>query len=92
MTSSIIYNPMEKNRLRKFLGFVDGFDANDPATFKSTGDLNKMTGDELYKKFGLATNTQVFVGHAIALYKDEDYRSQPCFDMVNMHTNSLSLT
>lgn len=86
VTSSIIKNPLEKNRLRKFLGFVDGYDINNVSTYKGFGwgpyDLTKMTGAELYKKYGLAANTQLFVGHAIALYKDEDYRAKPAYDLV----------
>jgi Rab GDP dissociation inhibitor len=35
---------------------------------------------EVYTKFGLEPTTQDFIGHSLALNRDETYKSQPAFD------------
>ena len=45
-------------------------------------DLDKMKMSELYKKFGLDANTQSFVGHSLALHRDDHYLEQPAKDTV----------
>lgn len=36
-------------------------------------DPSVTTMNEVYKKFGLDTNTVDFTGHALALYRDDEY-------------------
>lgn len=36
-----------------------------------------MTTRELYAEYGLDNNTQTFIGHAMALHRDDDYLDQP---------------
>ncbi len=43
---------------------MQDFDKNDPKT---------TTMEEVYQKNGLDPNTCDFVGHALALYRDDDY-------------------
>ena len=69
----------EKRRFKNFLVFVNSFDEEDPKTWKEV-DPKTTTTDEVYKKFGLDENTCDFVGHALALYRDDEYRGKPCGD------------
>jgi len=52
-----------------------------------------MTSQQLYEKFGLEKDTADFTGHALALYRDDEYLSQPCSDLitrVKLYSESLS--
>jgi len=71
---------------------VQEFDLENPATWKDM-DPKKTVCDEVYKKYGLDENTQDFVGHALALFRNDDYRSQPCLEMIQrikLYSNSLA--
>lgn len=62
----------EKRRFRNFLIYVQEFNESDPKTWK---DINPQTAttSQLYYKFGLDPNTKDFTGHALALYRDDEY-------------------
>ncbi|CAB4007117.1 Rab GDP dissociation inhibitor alpha [Paramuricea clavata] len=48
---------------------------------------------DVYRKFGLDGNTEDFTGHALALYRDDEYKSQPCKEAllkINLYSNSLA--
>lgn len=82
----------EKRRFKNFLVFVQDFDENDPKTWQGT-DPMKMTMEELYKKFGLDANTCDFVGHALALYRDDDYKNRPGIEAlkrIKLYSDSLA--
>jgi Rab GDP dissociation inhibitor len=82
----------EKRRFKNFLVFVQDFDEADPKTWKDT-DPKVTTMDEVYKKFGLDANTCDFVGHALALYRDDDYLLRPCVDAIKrikLYSDSLA--
>lgn len=36
----------------------------------------------VFTDFGLDDNTQDFVGHALALHRDEGYKSRPCVETI----------
>ena len=81
----------EKRRFRNFLCWVQDFNKDDPKTFKDLSPTSTM--DEVYKKFGLDENTSDFVGHALALYRDDTYRAKPCLETVNrikLYSESLA--
>ena len=45
------------------------------------------------QKFGLDENTCDFVGHALALYRNDEYRTQPCADAIKrikLYSDSLA--
>jgi len=81
----------EKRRFKNFLVWAQDFTEEDPKTWK---DMNpKSTMDEVYKKFGLDENTCDFVGHALALYRDDSYRSKPCpeaLGRIKLYSESLA--
>lgn len=70
----------EKRRFRNFLLWVQDFDENDPKTFKDKNPNEPIS--EIYKKFGLDKGTIDFIGHAMALYLNDDYLTQPALETI----------
>lgn len=90
--SSSLMGLFEKRRFRSFLIFIQDFNKDDPKTWKEV-DPNRTTSAQLYEKFGLDKETADFTGHALALYRDDDYLSQPCSDLitrVKLYSESLA--
>jgi len=46
-------------------------------------DLNKEPFSALIKKFDLSTNTVDFIGHAVALYADDNFIQRPAIETVD---------
>merc|ERR1712168_1758293 len=90
--SSGLMGMFEKRRFRKFLIFVNDFDESNPATFQGM-DPKSTPMSAVYNKFGLDANTQDFVGHAMALYRTDEYLAQPCgpsIQKVKLYASSLA--
>ena len=90
--SSSLMGIFEKRRFRSFLIFVQEFNKDEPKTWKEI-DPNRTTSAQLYEKFGLEPETADFTGHALALYRDDDYLTQPCGDLitrVKLYSESLA--
>uniref|UniRef100_A0A8C7Y192 Rab GDP dissociation inhibitor n=1 Tax=Oryzias sinensis TaxID=183150 RepID=A0A8C7Y192_9TELE len=82
----------EKRRFRKFLVFVANFDENDPKTFEGV-DPKATTMRDVYKKFDLGQDVIDFTGHALALYRTDDYLDVPCLETINrikLYSESLA--
>lgn len=82
----------EKRRFKNFLVFVQEYDPADPKTWKDF-DSRTQTTQQLYEKFGLDANTQDFTGHAIALYRDDEYLAKPAGDAmkrIKLYSESLA--
>jgi len=71
----------EKRRCGKFLEFVQAYDEKDPKTHQKM-DMRKTTAKELFAHHGLEKETQEFLGHAVALFLDDQFLSQPALDMI----------
>jgi Rab GDP dissociation inhibitor len=71
---------LEKGRFKDFLVYVVEFDLNDPSTHKGM-DVNGNTADML-KKYKLDKSTMDFIGHALALYRDEDWPNRSCVETI----------
>ncbi|RXI07891.1 hypothetical protein DVH24_014457 [Malus domestica] len=71
----------EKRRARKFFIYVQDYDENDPKSHEGM-DLNKVTARELILKYGLDDNTVDFIGHALALHRDDNYLAEPAMAFV----------
>ncbi|CAI9290196.1 unnamed protein product [Lactuca saligna] len=78
---------------KKFFIYVQDYDDNDPKS-KEGLDLNKVPAkDVISKKYGLDDNTVDFIGHALALYRDDSYLDQPAIDFikrVKLYAESLA--
>lgn len=82
----------EKRRAKKFFEFLQGWKDADPATHQGL-NLDKDTMKTVYEKFGLEPGTQDFIGHAMALYLDDDYITKPARPTVNrivMYSSSMA--
>ncbi|KAG8435955.1 hypothetical protein GDO86_007160, partial [Hymenochirus boettgeri] len=72
----------EKRRFRKFLLFVMNFSDHNAKTQYDI-DPRKMTMRELYRRFDLGPDVMAFTGHALALYRTDDYLDLPCLETIN---------
>ncbi|XP_073431176.1 rab GDP dissociation inhibitor alpha-like isoform X2 [Dendrobates tinctorius] len=72
----------EKRRFRKFLLFVLNFVEHDVKTYQDI-DPKRMTMREVYRKFDLGPEVMAFTGHALALYRTDDYLDQPSLEAIN---------
>jgi Rab GDP dissociation inhibitor len=83
----------EKRSAAKFFSFMQQYDPEDPKTHKGH-NLHAITMAQLYKEFGLGSDTIDFVGHAVALHTNDDYISQPAFPTVmrcKLYENSFDM-
>lgn len=71
----------EKRSAAKFFGYMQQYNPEDPKTHKGH-NLHAMTMAQLYKEFGLGSDTIDFVGHAVALHPTDDYINQPAIHTV----------
>ncbi|ONM21328.1 Guanosine nucleotide diphosphate dissociation inhibitor 2 [Zea mays] len=94
----------EKRRAGKFFLYVQDYKENDPSTHKGY-NLTKLTTKELiswdsvysnsyvlisfFRKYGLDDNTIDFIGHAVALHRDDSYLTEPAIDTVKRMKASL---
>ncbi|KAH7928500.1 rab GDP-dissociation inhibitor [Leucogyrophana mollusca] len=82
----------EKRRAKKFFEFLQGWKDEDPATHQGL-DLDRDSMKTVYEKFGLEPGTQDFIGHAMALYLDDDYISKPArptYQRIVLYTSSMA--
>lgn len=91
MTSGLM-GLLEKNRCRSFFSFVNSYDSNDRTSHYGL-DLKTMTMHELYKYYGLQPDTIGFIGHALALYRDDGYMelpAEPTVLRIQLYATSLA--
>lgn len=90
--SSSLLGFFEKKRFRDFLLYIYNFDENNPATHQGLNCVNcPMTA--LFEKYKLDGNVRDFVGHSLALYRDDSYLSQPAIQTikkVKLYNDSLN--
>ncbi|KAF4527252.1 hypothetical protein B566_EDAN006971 [Ephemera danica] len=82
----------EKRRFKNFLVYVQDFKEDDPKTWKDM-DPRTTNMQQIYDKFGLDKNTQDFTGHALALYRNDDYLHQSALQTVRrikLYSDSLA--
>ena len=96
--SSDLMGLFEKNRCRKFLEFVNDFDEEKKPTGKGKKNIfildfdSKSPFQDLIKKFGLETNTTDFIGHAVALYTNDEFLSKHSLETIRkikLYSNSI---
>jgi Rab GDP dissociation inhibitor len=67
---------MEKRRFRNFVAWASDYDAKNQGTRKGIAPTAPMK--DAFDKYGLDQNTIDFIGHALALYRDDKYIKEPC--------------
>ena len=81
----------EKRRCKNFFVYVENYDEKNPKTMEGF-NASKQPSADLFKKFSLEPNTIDFVGHATALYLNDDFLSRPAIQMiekVRLYTDSM---
>ncbi|KAG0467525.1 hypothetical protein HPP92_018488 [Vanilla planifolia] len=78
---STLMGLFEKRRARKLFIYVQDYDESDPKSHEGL-DLNKVTTKEVFGKYGLDDNTIDFIGHALALHRDDGYLDQPAINTI----------
>lgn len=84
---------MEKSRCQSFFQFVAGWEPDRPET-QNGMDPETQTMADVYAAFGLCEDTMDFIGHAVALYTDDEYLSKPCgptLAKIQLYMNSISM-
>ncbi|TMW68538.1 hypothetical protein Poli38472_006006 [Pythium oligandrum] len=71
----------EKRKFRKLILYIYNYEEEDPKTHEGM-DLFTQPMSELFEKFGVDANTQSFMGHAMALMRDDSYISRPAIETV----------
>jgi Rab GDP dissociation inhibitor len=82
----------EKRRAKKFFEFLQNWKDEDATTHQGV-DLDKDSMKTVYEKFGLEPGTQDFIGHAMALYLDDDYITKPAratYNRIVLYTSSMA--
>ncbi|KQK06219.1 guanosine nucleotide diphosphate dissociation inhibitor 1 [Brachypodium distachyon] len=83
---------LEKRRARNFFIYVQDYNEADPKTHKGL-DLTVLTTKELITKHGLSDDTVDFIGHALALHRDDRHLNEPALDTVKrmkLYSESLA--
>lgn len=70
--SSDLMSLFEKRRCKEFFEYVSNVNLKDKTTWKGH-DLFNMKFEDLVAKFKLEDNTMDFIGHAVALYTNDDF-------------------
>ena len=81
---------MEKMRFKSFMSFIQDYELNNPATQK--GLSPDIPFRDFFKKYSLEENTIDFIGHAVALYTNDDYldkRAIITVDKMQLYMNSF---
>lgn len=79
---SLLMGIFEKRRMRSFMEFIANYKEEEVSTHKGL-DLDANTMSEVYYKFGLESGTRDFIGHAMALYSDDEYLEKPARETYN---------
>ncbi|KIM25391.1 hypothetical protein M408DRAFT_331163 [Serendipita vermifera MAFF 305830] len=82
----------EKRRAKQFFEFLQNWKDDDPATHQGR-NLDTDTMESIYKYFNLEIGTQDFIGHAMALYLDDDYKKKPArptYERIILYTSSMA--
>ncbi|XP_024882506.1 rab GDP dissociation inhibitor beta isoform X2 [Temnothorax curvispinosus] len=90
--SSDLMGLFEKRRFRSFLMWVQNMQEEDPKSWDGFDPFNNSMS-ALYSKFSLDKNTQDFTGHALALYRDDDYIGQTAINTIRrikLYSDSLA--
>lgn len=90
--STSLMGMFQKRYFRNYLNWVNAYDVNDQKTWDGV-DARNATNAQVFKKFGLDENSVNFLGHAMALYLDDEFLEKPafeCLERVKLYAYSVS--
>ena len=64
----------EKNRCKNFFAFIQDYEVNNPKTLNGLSPVAPFK--DYIKKYSLESNTVDFIGHAVALYTNDNFLEQ----------------
>ncbi|KAL0236078.1 hypothetical protein GEMRC1_002660 [Eukaryota sp. GEM-RC1] len=76
-----IHSNQTHSRCRNFLQFIQQFSEENPTAFKGW-DLTTKSMRDVFDHFSLTPDTVDFIGHSMALHRDDDYLSAPAVETV----------
>ncbi|XP_076028937.1 GDP dissociation inhibitor [Oratosquilla oratoria] len=93
--TSDLMGMFEKRRFKNFLVFAQDYKEDDPTTWKAVPGFDPVntTMNTVFTHFNLDKNTIDFTGHALALYRDDDYLTKPagdCLKRIKLYSDSLA--
>eukprot|EP01006_Ploeotia_vitrea_P054742 TRINITY_DN67920_c8_g4_i1.p1 TRINITY_DN67920_c8_g4~~TRINITY_DN67920_c8_g4_i1.p1 ORF type:complete len:449 (-),score=84.83 TRINITY_DN67920_c8_g4_i1:1464-2810(-) len=92
--SSSLMGMFEKRRCGKFFSWMDDYDQEKPETHKPNGDATQISAKNVLAKYSLEPQTIDFIGHAVALYTNDDFLEQPSSELVKkckLYHDSLNM-
>lgn len=72
--------------------YIQNYDEQNPSTHQGF-DLDKNTMNEIYSYFGLESGTKDFIGHAMALWSNDDYLNEvarPTYERILLYAQSVA--
>ncbi|XXZ98549.1 Rab GDP dissociation inhibitor alpha [Meyerozyma guilliermondii] len=90
--SSSLMGIFEKRRMKQFLDYLTKWDDDDASTHGAL-DLDKNTMNEVYNYFRLENGTRDFIGHAMALWSNDDYLNEvarPTYERIILYGQSVA--
>ena len=87
---SSLMGTFEKGRFKKFMNFIQDYEAKDPKT--QNGLSPDVPFKDFFKKYSLEENTIDFIGHAVALYTNDAYldkKASITVDKMQLYMNSF---
>jgi Rab GDP dissociation inhibitor len=81
----------EKKRCRNFFVYIADVDVQDPSTWGKI-DIENQPMKDVFKHYKLEDNTIDFLGHAIALYNNDNYLGEPaseCIKKIQLYMDSI---
>jgi len=93
VAASSLMGFFEKGYCKSLLTYVYSYKQDDPKTHQGV-DMSKAPMSQVYKKFGVSGDTQEFLGHAVALYTNEEYLDRPaieCAERMKLYADSLAM-
>ncbi|KAK3880205.1 hypothetical protein Pcinc_015274 [Petrolisthes cinctipes] len=93
--TSDLMGMFEKRRFKNFLVFAQDFKDDDPGSWKAVPGFDPIntTMNTVFAHYNLDKNTIDFTGHALALYRDDDYLTKPAGDTlkrIKLYSDSLA--
>lgn len=82
----------EKRRMKGFLEFIAKYDDDIVSTHQGL-DLDNNTMNEIYDYFRLENGTKDFIGHAMALWPNDDYLTEPArqtYERIVLYVQSVA--